>query len=406
MENHIVTLDRLSLFKTLHDSEIATSIANAEAQSLHSVAISGQQLKFYKETTAEITSETVPAFSITLPTQDLNGFIEKIASATGGKIAQTKADGTIEESLIAISDLETKAHAGTIPNGATATNIVDYAKEYADGKVSALNTSSDVVTASKSGNTVTLTGSVKETSGIIAKGTASDITLADVASTGAAADVSYDNAVSGLTATDVKSAIDEIASASAGGVDSKKVHLADESAGQSAYAKVYKIYQGADDSNNANNTLIGEINIPKDLVVQSGSVVYVENGTDTEGASVALADGTYIKFVIQNQTQPLYINVEDLADIYTGSTGAQIVVSISSSNVISASLVAGSISATELASNAVTTAKITDENVTYAKLAPAVQASLTAADTAVQPADLVETTEAEIRALFSSQSGA
>ena len=77
------------------------------------------------------------------------------------------------------------------------------------------------------------------TAGSVAKAVKDlDDTLAAVAKSGDAADVSYSNTTSGLTATDVQAAIDEVAAASAGGVDSKTVYLQDESAGQSDYAKV------------------------------------------------------------------------------------------------------------------------------------------------------------------------
>lgn len=55
-----------------------------------------------------------------------------------------------------------------------------------------------------------------------------------------------------------------------------------------------------------------KINIPKDMVVQSGSVVVNPEGMD---------EGTYIKLVLANATNDtLYILVTDLVDVYTGST--------------------------------------------------------------------------------------
>ena len=53
------------------------------------------------------------------------------------------------------------------------------------------------------------------------------------------------------------------------------------------------------------------INIPKDMVVQEGSVV-----TDPEGQ----ATGTYIKLVLQNAAEPLYINVGSLIEYVTSGS--------------------------------------------------------------------------------------
>jgi hypothetical protein len=136
----------------------------------------------------------------------------------------------------------------------------------------------------------------------------------------------------------------------------------------SNYAQVYTIKQG--------NKEVGKINIPKDKVVESGEIVVNPAGQSA---------GTYIKLVLQNVATPLYINVGDLVDVYTAqASAAQVQVAISDTNVISATIVAGSISATELAADAVVTAKIKDANVTKAKLESSVQTSLGKADTAYQ----------------------
>lgn len=136
----------------------------------------------------------------------------------------------------------------------------------------------------------------------------------------------------------------------------------------SNYAQVYTIKQGDKE--------VGKINIPKDKVVESGEIVVNPAGQSA---------GTYIKLGLQNVATPLYINVGDLVDVYTAqASAAQVQVAISDTNVISATIVAGSISATELATDAVVTAKIKDANVTKAKLESSVQTSLGKADTAYQ----------------------
>ena len=127
---------------------------------------------------------------------------------------------------------------------------------------------------------------------------------------------------------------------------------------------------------------VGTIAIPKDMVVESGTVVTNPTGYDA---------GTYIELTLANAaSDKIYINVGTLIDVYTAkANAAQVQIAIdSATREISASIVAGSIDATELAANAVTTVKIANANVTKAKLASDVQSSLGKADSAVQPGDL------------------
>ena len=133
--------------------------------------------------------------------------------------------------------------------------------------------------------------------------------------------------------------------------------------------KSYTIKQG--------ENVVGVIDIPKDMVVESGSVVTLEEGNE-EG----LAAGTYIKLVLANVTDPLFINAASLVDIYKAQeNAAQVQLAINSdTREISATIVAESITATELAADSVTTVKIADKNVTKAKLSAEVQASLDKAD--------------------------
>lgn len=185
-----------------------------------------------------------------------------------------------------------------------------------------------------------------------------DAQLATVAKSGAAGDVTYSNSTSGLTATNVQGAIDEVAAASAGGVDSKTVYMVDNGA-TSAYAKVYNIYQGANGSAASPDVteLIGTINIPKDKVVENGSVVTIfYDSTDSslhegsisgpdvtalivgEGTATAADAGKYIKLALQNVTDPLYIAAQSLVDIYEGSTNAEATVTIDNTNHISVTI--------------------------------------------------------------------
>lgn len=107
--------------------------------------------------------------------------------------------------------------------------------------------------------------------------------------------------------------------------DEAKVGLAKDSSGL-----VYTLSQGSE--------TIGTINIPKDMVVQSGSVVkgtFAQDGSFAESAS---GKDTALKLVIANSSQAVYINVKDLAQTYAGGTTADVTVAISDTNAITATL--------------------------------------------------------------------
>ena len=102
---------------------------------------------------------------------------------------------------------------------------------------------------------------------------------------------------------------------------SSKVTL-ENADGTEGILKVYTIKQGG--------TTVGTINIPKDLVVTSGSVVKGtwDDGVFTENVS---GSGTALKLVIANQTNPVYINTLDLVKDHTSGNG----IAISDTNEIS-----------------------------------------------------------------------
>jgi hypothetical protein len=158
----------------------------------------------------------------------------------------------------------------------------------------------------------------------------------------------------GTTAkTDLVSAINEVRNSVSAGSTAAAIAI-DTTTTTAGTLKSYTIKQG-------DNT-IGTIDIPKDLVVTSGIV---------ETNPFGQPEGTYIKLMIANQADPLYINVGSLVDLYTArADAAQVQLAIDNmSRKISATIVAGSITPTELAVNSVTTVKIADANVTLAKLA-------------------------------------
>lgn len=83
----------------------------------------------------------------------------------------------------------------------------------------------------------------------------------------------------------------------------------------SGYLKTYILSQGTNE--------IGRIDIPKDLVVESGSLVH---GTWTDDTFKEDLEGpdTALKLIIANQKEPVYINTKDLVDYYTAGNGIDI----------------------------------------------------------------------------------
>lgn len=208
----------------------------------------------------------------------------------------------------------------------------------------------------------------------------------------------------GATATTITGYAAEVASDEADAAQSAAEANSAVTVSQSGL--VVTLYQGG----NTAEDVVGTINIPADMVVQSGTVETYDAQHLPSGVS---EPGTYLVLTLANASgQKIYINVADLIDTYTAAQGATQVQLAVNGRVLSASIVAGGVDTTEMANGAVTaaklatdsviTAKIADGNVTLGKLASGVQTSLGLADTALQPGDINVITDAEIEALFPS----
>lgn len=121
------------------------------------------------------------------------------------------------------------------------------------------------------------------------------------------------------------------------------------------YAAVYQLTK--------DGTPVGvDINIPKDMVVESGAVVKNPTGQPA---------GTYIVLTLANATSDkLYINVDTLIEYVTGGTPADGIIT------------------TSVSDDFVLTATINNGTITKEKLVTAVQTSLGKADSALQKADI------------------
>lgn len=315
-----ITLENLSVY----DELIKQVISDGDAASIKSAALNGKKLELY--TIENPTAQDQPRFSITLPfvereIQGPNGKALIFNESDGGGAKFENKDGV--NSFVGVND-----------EGDGGISAQIYAVKKVDGK----NVGARI--------NVTNTG------------------------------IYYTNGKNSAAFT----ADDEIATKKdvAGDAGSKTVYLKDESAGQSEYAKVYKLYQGSDAVDMSQNTFVGAINLPKDLFIKSASVQTVTT-PDVPYAGAKVGD-KYIDVEVQNQVDHLYIPVNDLVDVYTGGATAEITVSIDANNEITATINAGSIA--------------------KAKLAQSVQDSLDLADSALQDEDVEAVDDQDIRDLF------
>lgn len=84
------------------------------------------------------------------------------------------------------------------------------------------------------------------------------------------------------------------------------------------YAKVYELKQGG--------SLIGTIDIPKDIVIKEGKLVYGKwegNEFNENTEEIHYGDEPAIKLVLNNDNI-IYINAKDLVDVYTPGNGIKI----------------------------------------------------------------------------------
>lgn len=145
-----------------------------------------------------------------------------------------------------------------------------------------------------------------------------------------------------ITNADLALSLQQLIASKLDADDLKTYTVTKQQVAEAGYSSTYQLFE--------NGTAVGDkINIPKDLVVESGSVETVETA-DVPYAGAQVGD-KYIDLVIANaDNQHIYIPVNDLVDTYTAGNGITI-----SNNAISANVVAGnglSVSASGIAMGA------------------------------------------------------
>lgn len=364
------TLENLTLMKSLMDAETLKAIDEKVSPAIKTVSQSADKLKIYFYTKEAPVQESEAAFSVTLPAPvDISGKADKVANATSGNFAGLDANGNLTDSGKKAADFEAAGAAtnaktellkliGSIPSGSEAKTIIDYIQQvvadggYDDSAVRSLIAGVQAAVDKLNG---TGDGSVAKAVATLKTDLESKIGTLSTLNTAAK--------------SNLVSAVNELLSKVTALETSSDVTI-DTTTTTSGMSKSYTIKQG--------DTTVGTIDIPKDMVVKSGTVVKNPEGQPA---------GTYIELTLANAaSDKIYVNVGTLVDIYVAeASAAKIQLSINpSTRVISGTIVAGSVTATELAANAVTTTKIADGNVTLAKLEQSIRTSLGKADTAVQ----------------------
>lgn len=153
--------------------------------------------------------------------------------------------------------------------------------------------------------------------------------------------------IGGDTVTTVEDALSALNTAGSGDAASKTVYLVDASGVDPTVARKYNLYQGSDPLDMSNNTLVGTVNVPLDQVLRDAYIVtliyslgrLLDNGVDVtrlvkgdEPATLADA-GKYMKFVMQNVTDPLYVAMSEFIDIIsTDHQTSEITLNLDASN--------------------------------------------------------------------------
>jgi len=324
-------LDKAGLAQ--YDALIKQYVDDADALAIkyitYDTATTPTTLSFWKVDPTE--TGATAAYTVTFP--DASTLMTKVASATSGHIATLDANGQVVDSGLAEDDVIRKSG--------------DASATFTSGQVAIFGT--DTASGAPTVKGLTLN----------------------------ATNVPFDDTSAHTGANTVQGAIESIAQATGGGVAAKTVYITETAGGSGdIYSKRYGIYQGGEGSASTPDPteFLANIDIPKDMVVESGSVVeiFFDDSDDTlhegsisgpdvteaikgQGVTPTSADaGKYIKLIIANASSTaIYIKVTDLVDLYTGGSSTYIDVTISNSNVITATLNATAIALLDKADSAV-----------------------------------------------------
>lgn len=280
---------------------------------------------------------------------EVDALEEKVGTVPSDKtvvemISEAQTNATYDDTQVKADIAANKSAIETL--NASATTAGSVAKAVTDAKAEVVGASGDA----KEANTVFGAKAYADNAATAAV-SGLETQLKAVAKSGAAADVSIADVNGKITATTVEGALEELATAIDANKTAGVVTMVENDSVD--YAKSYTFKQG--------ETTVGTINVPKDMVVQSGEVVTLASADDAGHEA-----GTYLKLVIANNDgTELWIPVGDLIEYVTGGATAEITVTVDPHTHVA-------------------TAVINDGSIVIGKLSTAVQASLGKADSAVQ----------------------
>lgn len=283
------------------------------------------KIKGIKEVDGKIAAATTTPTSDVAIDGEYDATDNKIATKSTVTNAINALDVTTDKGTASISGSTITINAvqqenGLIKDGGSTTINLDGTYDATDNKIATESTVTTAIEAldatniqgvdytaatSSTGAKLTFKG-VSETDGKIAQGTgATELQFAKVATTGAAADVSYTNSTSGMTATDVQAAIDELD----GRVDSLVGGMR---------------YNGDIDSASATvNTTTGDVR-PGDIYLAKGA--FTIGSTSVEAGDMIVYKGTTSKSdvaltasnctIIERETDTMVTAGDTLADDY------------------------------------------------------------------------------------------
>ena len=295
----------LKLAKDYTDSKITDAINGVDVKVN---ATQGSVITGFEIEDGKLKTDSVKEIALT------SSNVSRTATAGDHGVAATNVEGAIVELSTKVDTAYTNAEA------------------YTDEKVNALKDTLNGTITTEKGKVFT---SITQTNGVLsytdAALTSSDITRI---------------ATDKVAGTTVEEALASLANSIDAGGTGSVVSVKEITNGLAdSVLKAYEIWQGPD-TNPANKK--GTINIPKDLVVTSGSVV---NGTWNEGTFTESTSGKNkaLKLVIANQAAPVYINPSDFIDVYTGGKTDEVTVVVSGTNEITATI--GTVDASKISYN-------------------------------------------------------
>ena len=313
-------------------------------------------MKAFDDVAAELNAIETGAGLNADGTYTANSSANYIADATSLKDADNKLDTAVKnisDSLLDVTDFKYYIN-GTTPTTTTIRTITENnelkpvidvtdavavanpltTKTYVDNKVAALDGSATI--ASKSGDVVTLKAGLTEVDGVVSNNSGTDIVLEEVATTGAAADVSIADTGNKITATTVEGALAELADAITNttvSVDSNEkiismsnsnvllstLKIAIEKQGTRENQKDYIVLKGINDTEVAK--------VDASAFVLDGMLSSAELVTTAESGVEVTAPYIKLTFNTDAGQQPIRFSVSSLVDTYTSGNSTALTVS-------------------------------------------------------------------------------